>query len=147
MCLSFKILNLFEILSRNYRPYLCLSSIDEVASHIKNCHFGDYYYYYYYYYTPLTFTTHAIVSFANTRSAARFRSLGRRVPTFDPSRAPGVSEDSLLRSSCPEKTSSSPPPSMSSSSSRNSSRLRLGSPRLSRILSSWRMSLCGPGWG
>ena len=51
MCLSFKIRNLFGMLSSrgssNYRPsapFIC-----EVASHVKNCHFGDYYYYYYYY--------------------------------------------------------------------------------------------------
>ena len=48
MCLSFKILNLFGMLSPrgsgNYRPsapFLC-----KVAGHVKNCHFGDYYYYY-----------------------------------------------------------------------------------------------------
>ena len=45
MCLSFKILNLFRILSAwgssNYRPYAPF--LDEVATHVKNCHFGDYY--------------------------------------------------------------------------------------------------------
>ena len=44
MCLSFKILNLFGILSgsSNYRP--SAPFLYEVASHVKNCHFGDYYY-------------------------------------------------------------------------------------------------------
>ena len=49
MCLSFKILNLFGTLSPwgsgNYRP--SAPFLYEVASHVKNCHFGDYYYYYY----------------------------------------------------------------------------------------------------
>ena len=49
-CLSFKILNLFRILSSwgsgNYRPSAPL--LYEVASHVKNCHSGHYYYYYYY---------------------------------------------------------------------------------------------------
>ena len=48
MCLSFKILNLFGILSSwgssNYRP--SAPFLYEVASHVKNCYFGDYYYYY-----------------------------------------------------------------------------------------------------
>ena len=47
MCLSFKILNLFGILSpwgsSNYRP--SAPFLYEVASHVKNCHCGDYYYY------------------------------------------------------------------------------------------------------
>ena len=34
--------------SSNYRP--SAPFLYEVASHVKNCHFGDYYYYYYYYY-------------------------------------------------------------------------------------------------
>ena len=43
---SFKILNLFGILlspwgSSNYRPYAPF--LHEVASHVNNCHFGDYY--------------------------------------------------------------------------------------------------------
>ena len=45
MCLPFKILNLFGMLSSwgssNYRP--SASFLFEVASHVKNCHFGDYY--------------------------------------------------------------------------------------------------------
>ena len=48
MCLSFKFLNLFGMLSSwgssNYRP--SAPFLYEVASHVKNCHFGDYYYYY-----------------------------------------------------------------------------------------------------
>ena len=44
-------MNLFGILSprasSNYRP--SAPFLYEVASHDKNCHFGDYYYYYYYY--------------------------------------------------------------------------------------------------
>ena len=48
-------MNLFGILSpwgsSNYRP--SAPFLYEVASHVKNCHFGDYYYYYYYYYKPL----------------------------------------------------------------------------------------------
>ena len=32
--------------SSNYRP--SAPFLYEVASHVKNCHFGDYYYYYYY---------------------------------------------------------------------------------------------------
>ena len=48
MCLSFKILNLFGMLSprgsSNCRP--SAPFLYEVASHVKNCHFGDYYYYY-----------------------------------------------------------------------------------------------------
>ena len=48
ICLPFKILNLFGILSpwgnSNYRP--SAPFLHEVASHVKNCHFGDYYYYY-----------------------------------------------------------------------------------------------------
>ena len=47
---SFKILNLFGILSpwgsSNYRPFAPF--LYEVASHVKNCHFGDSYYYYEY---------------------------------------------------------------------------------------------------
>ena len=43
MCLSFKILNLFGILSpwgsSNYRP--SAPFLYEVASHVKKCHFGD----------------------------------------------------------------------------------------------------------
>ena len=46
MCLPFKILNLFGMLSSwgssNYRP--TAPFLYEVASHDKNCHFGDYYY-------------------------------------------------------------------------------------------------------
>ena len=49
MCLSFKILNLFGMLSpwgsSNYRP--SAPFLHEVASHVKNCHFGNYYYYLY----------------------------------------------------------------------------------------------------
>ena len=45
ICLSFKILNLFGMLSSwgssNYRP--SAPFLYEVASHVKNCHFGDYY--------------------------------------------------------------------------------------------------------
>ena len=44
MCLSFKILNLFGILSEycsNRRP--SAPFLYEVASHVKNCHFADYY--------------------------------------------------------------------------------------------------------
>ena len=47
MCLSFKILNLFGILSprgsSNYRP--SAPFLYEVANHVKNCRLGDYYYY------------------------------------------------------------------------------------------------------
>ena len=45
MCLSFKILNLFGILSVITGP--SAPFLYEVASHVKNCHLGDYYYYYY----------------------------------------------------------------------------------------------------
>ena len=51
LCLSFKILNLFGTLSpwgsSNYRPPVPF--LYEVASHVKNCHFGNYYLYYYCY--------------------------------------------------------------------------------------------------
>ena len=52
ICPPFKILNLFGILSpwgsSNHRP--SAPFLYEVASHVKNCHFGDYYYFYYFYY-------------------------------------------------------------------------------------------------
>ena len=47
-CLSVQILNLFRTLSSwgsgNYRP--SAPFLYEVASHVKNCHSGNYYYYY-----------------------------------------------------------------------------------------------------
>ena len=66
----------------NYRPlhlrlssrlWLCLTTSDyvyvyEVASHVKNCHFGEYYYYYYYYYWQCHWHGHGHCKIGNANS-------------------------------------------------------------------------------
>ena len=80
MCYSFKILNLFGILSpwgsSNYRPSAPFLYDYEVASHVKNCHFGNYYYYYYYDYKM--FFSHGLHSLVHITWALVYYHLSRR---------------------------------------------------------------------